>query len=293
MQWYEILIIAAVALGSYFIGNINFAGFISRLKKKDIRKMGSGNPGTMNMFRNFGIPLGLTTMILEILKGVVPAVIGWAVIGQLGFGQHEMRYGITMAYNMPRLGIYVAGFSVILGHVFPVTVKFKGGKGIATAIGVGLVAQPAVAVIALALGIGFIIWTKIGSIGSFIIISLPLAIDALVISRVYYALRDTYGVGSDVVAQHFPLVVASLALIFALFSLTIFTHRKNVVKLFNGTESKTIFFGKNKSVNQTKAKEAATLAASLETNSTSQIEGIVNEQETQAVDNMNSNKQNQ
>ena len=65
------------AVFSYFIGNINWAIFISKLKKTDIRTMGSGNPGTLNMSRNFGLKLGLLTFFLDILKGAIPTLVAF------------------------------------------------------------------------------------------------------------------------------------------------------------------------------------------------------------------------
>ncbi|MCL2797266.1 MAG: glycerol-3-phosphate acyltransferase [Firmicutes bacterium] len=254
----QFLIIILVVIGSYLLGNLNFATLITKLKRKDIRSLGSGNPGTMNMLRNFGIPLGVLTLFLDILKGAVPCILGWFLIGGIGFAPdppvqpltmsaiNEMppsfgiEYGIFLVgqWGANRLGLYVAGLSVIVGHVFPVFYKFKGGKGIASAIGVCAVAQPILAPIMLVAGITFIVFTKMGSLGSFIIISLPLGVEGFFVSQ---SLKSIY------VLNTAP-VVASLILIFLLFSLTVFTHRKNIVKLFSGTESRTVLLGKNKSV---------------------------------------------
>ena len=73
--------IIVVALLSYLAGNFNSAIAISKLKKNDIRKLGSGNPGTMNMFRNFGKGIGLLTLGLDALKGIIPCLMGWFVCG--------------------------------------------------------------------------------------------------------------------------------------------------------------------------------------------------------------------
>ena len=237
----------AVALGSYLFGNINFATLITKLKKRDIRSMGSGNPGTMNMLRNFGIPLGVLTLFLDIVKGALPCVIGWFLIGGIGFntGGAAIRFAGIFLTGGNRLGLYIAGFSVILGHVFPVFYKFKGGKGIASAIGVCAAAQPLLAPMMLAAGIIFILITKMGSLGSFVIISIPLGVEGFLVSQ---ALNQ----GS----LSAPSAVGSLALIFLLFSLTVFTHRKNIYKLFSGAESKTVLLGKNKSVKKARAAEA-------------------------------------
>lgn len=215
--------IIAVALGAYLFGNINTALIISKIKKQDIRKMDSGNPGSMNMFRNYGVILGLVTLICDAVKGAVPCILGWWILGD------------EFSFSDDRFGLYLGGLCVIIGHIFPVFLKFKGGKGIASSIGVCLVADPIVTLIMFAVGVAFIIITKMGSVTSFIIISVPLAIE---------------GFKTNTVGGYMGVVNALM--IFALFSLTLFAHRKNVVKLFRGKESKTVLFGKNKSAKRNK-----------------------------------------
>lgn len=70
-----------VAVCAYFFGNINSAILISKLKGKDIRRCGSGNPGTMNMLRTYGKLLGVLTLVLDVLKGVIPCLLGWLFMG--------------------------------------------------------------------------------------------------------------------------------------------------------------------------------------------------------------------
>lgn len=210
--------IAAVIMGSYLFGNINTALIISKIKKQDVRKMGSGNPGTMNMFRNYGVILGVVTLLCDALKGALPCLFGWWLLGE------EFSLGAD------RFGLYLGALSVIVGHIFPVFLKFKGGKGIASSIGVCLVVNPIATLITFAVGVAFILITKMGSVTSFIIISFPLAIEGFAASG-----ADGY------------MALVNGLLIFTLFSLTLFAHRKNIVKLFTGKESKTVLFGKNKS----------------------------------------------
>lgn len=208
--------IIGLIIVSYLIGNINNALIISKLKKRDVRKMGSGNPGSMNMFRNFGVKLGLLTLMLDALKGAIPCLLGWWLLGE------------PYKLGLDRLGLYIGALSVIVGHIFPVFLKFKGGKGIASSIGICLIANPIVTLIAFAVGSAFIVITKMGSITSFIIISIPLALEGFRIA--------SSGGG-----------VVEAILVFTIFGMTLFAHRKNVVKLFSGSESKTVLFGKKKS----------------------------------------------
>ena len=126
------LVLVIFAVVSYFIGNINWAILISTLRKKDIRKMGSGNPGTLNMSRNFGLKLGLLTFFLDIMKGVVPTLTAYFVLcGRGSFKGTE--------FLVVDLAIYLCGLFAVLGHIYPIIFKFKGGKGIATTIGVFIV----------------------------------------------------------------------------------------------------------------------------------------------------------
>ena len=230
MTWYlqQALIISAVVVLAYLIGNINFAIIISRIKGRDIRTFDSGNPGTMNMIRNFGKPIGAITLTCEALKGATPALIGWLVVGGIGFGDHYMRGIVLFVADTPRLGAYIAGLAVMIGHVFPVFYKFKGGKGIATAIGVGVIAQPVLAVLAFFTGFAFLAITQLGAITSFLIISTPLAVEAYLISL---------GVRNG--ALYAGYATPALVLLFVLFMFTVFTHRTNIIKLFDGTERKT------------------------------------------------------
>jgi len=236
MHWSEILIIIGVAVASYLIGNINFAVIISKILKKDIRTLDSGNPGSMNMIRNFGKVVGTITIILEVFKGAIPSLIGWLLVGGIGFAAagtvNYMRGFVLFIAGAPRLGAFIGGFFVMLGHVFPVFFKFKGGKGIATAIGVGVIAQPVITVAAFFFGFAFLAITQLGAITSFLIISIPIFLEGFLISL---AIENFVDMGGN----YFAYAVASLGLLFVLFMFTIFTHRSNIVKLFLGTEKKT------------------------------------------------------
>lgn len=201
----QILAGVLVAVCAYFIGNINNAVMISKALGRDIRKLGSGNPGTMNMIRNFGKPIGAVTLILDVLKGVVPCLLGWCFMGN----------GEFLMLGADRLGLYVGGFFAVLGHIYPAAMKFKGGKGAATIIGVCLTNQPLWTIGFFALGVAFLFVTKIGSLTSFIMISAPLTAEG-------------------VLAAGQGWLCATL--VFLMLALSIFAHRSNIVKLFGGRE---------------------------------------------------------
>ncbi|WP_237722330.1 glycerol-3-phosphate 1-O-acyltransferase PlsY [Keratinibaculum paraultunense] len=138
-----------VALISYFIGNFSSAYILGKaFQKKDIRNYGSGNAGATNALRVFGKKLGGITFILDVLKGIIAVYIGERIMG----------------YN----GKLIASIFVVLGHDWPVFLKFKGGKGVATSLGVIFLLHYPTAIICTAIGIAIIIITRYVSLGSII-----------------------------------------------------------------------------------------------------------------------------
>lgn len=190
---------------SYFIGNINWARVISRIKHGDVTKSGSGNPGTLNVWRTFGFWPGICTFLLDAVKGVIPTLVAYLTFGHIDGCSGE-------------IAMYVAGFAVILGHIFPVIFKFKGGKGIATSVGVFLVANWWVALIALVvmvLGMLVIKYASIFTIGFVIAMSV-----------VEICLCN-------------PINWVNYIFISAILLLVLWAHRGNIVRLFTGKENKT------------------------------------------------------
>jgi len=210
----HVLKIIAVVVCCYLLGNVNSALIISRIKNRDIRSEGSGNPGAMNMIRNFGAKIGILTLVLDAIKGALGCFIGWFILGDF------------MSFSGDKLGMYIGGLSVIVGHIFPVFLGFKGGKGIASSIGICFVFNPLVAAITTVTGLIFILITKMGAVTSFVIIAYPLA----------YAGYNASKSGN----------LAYALIILAIFCLTLFCHRKNLYKLFTGTENKTNLIKKRK-----------------------------------------------
>ena len=121
------LIIALTAIISYLIGSVNFSILLSKmLSGKDIRESGSGNAGATNMLRTYGKKMGVITLLLDVLKGIVVILLSRLVKNIAGTDE---IYPVIS---------YVAGVCVILGHNFPLYFGFKGGKGVATSLGVVL-----------------------------------------------------------------------------------------------------------------------------------------------------------
>ena len=135
IQYFIILIL------SYFIGSISFSIIFSRkFAGFDVREKGSKNAGTTNVLRTVGKKAGALTFLCDVLKGVLAVVIA-LIIGKLWKGTNI------------ELIQYIAGFGAILGHTYPIFFEFRGGKGVATIIGVLLMLNPQVALICLVFGI--------------------------------------------------------------------------------------------------------------------------------------------
>lgn len=117
----------------YIIGNISGAVILSvKIKKEDIRLLGSRNPGTTNMTRVFGLKLGILTFFIDSAKGFICAFIGQYIFSNV----------LNYSYENSIFVAYLAGLCVILGHNYPIVYKFRGGKGFATTIGVLIALQP-------------------------------------------------------------------------------------------------------------------------------------------------------
>ena len=133
---------------AYLIGSLNFAVIISRIKYgQDIRDFGSGNGGSTNMLRTYGRKMGALTLLCDMLKAAVACTVG------------SLCLGLTV-------GGYMAAFFCMLGHMFPVYYKFKGGKGVAVAAASMLMLNPSVFAIILVCFLVIVGGTKYVSLGS-------------------------------------------------------------------------------------------------------------------------------
>ena len=201
-------------LCGYILGNVSSAKIISRIKKDDITKHGSGNPGSMNMLRTFGFKLGLLTQFFDALKGAIPALIGFFMFG--GYSTGESAY----------IGLYIGGMSAIIGHCFPIFYKFKGGKGVATMLGMFAIAEPYWALAMFFVCFLYLIIFDYGALASFLFIT------AL-------TLVEGYKFHSNVVIS---------VILFVLYFLVWFKHRGNINRLLIGKENKVNFLDKIKKI---------------------------------------------
>ena len=206
----NVLIYALVVIGCYLLGSISPSIIISNsIAKKDIREFGSGNAGSTNMIRTFGWKIGLLTFSLDVLKGAISALICTHIAN------------ICMEGN--QLIVMLGCFAAILGHGFPVYYKFRGGKGIASTIGIFLVLMTYPAMCIIAIAFLLILITKMVSIGSIFGMLLCAASSLLF---------------TDSTAVKITIIILSL--------FTIFLHRENIRRIFSGTERK-ISFTRSKS----------------------------------------------
>lgn len=215
------VIFAAVIIGSYLIGSVNSSILLSKaIWGDDIRKSGSGNAGATNMLRTHGKLIGVFTLILDVLKGVIPTVIAWR-LGMMLTGEKFSPAASSDFWNMVCTALpYIAGFFVVVGHNFPIFFGFKGGKGVATALGAILVYDWKTGLIILAAAILIMALTRYVSLGS---------VAAGVLFAVLEAVRMIYMSDRNFISLIFAFLMAFLV---------VFRHRTNIKRLLNGTERK-------------------------------------------------------
>jgi len=188
----ELILIISI---SYLMGSIPFGLILTKIfLKKDIRKVGSGNIGTTNVLRTGNKVIGYLTLILDVLKAAIPV--------------------LYIKFNFPEL-VYISSLSAFIGHVFPIWLKFKGGKGVATYVGILFSINYILGtVFAFSWLIVFFI-SKYSSLGSIL--------SSLVIP-IFIFLNSSYD------NEYFFIIM---------FVLILYTHRENVKRLINKEESKT------------------------------------------------------
>ena len=184
-----------VGITSYIMGSIPFGFILTKIfLKKDIREIGSGNIGATNALRTGNKLVGYSTLILDIVKAIIPV--------------------IYVKINYPEL-IYIASLCAFLGHVFPIWLKFNGGKGVATYVGI-------LFSINILLGFIFVIsWSVI-----------------FLISR-YSSLSSIIGSLSVPLYLFITTEKSSVIFFITMFVLIFFTHRENIIRLKNKEECKT------------------------------------------------------
>ncbi len=205
-----------VAVIAYLIGSINFSVLISKkMAGFDVREKGSGNAGTTNMLRSVGKKAAVITLVCDILKGVVSIVIA-IIVGNI-------------AKNLDReLLLQIAGIAVVLGHTFPIFFGFKGGKGVATSLGVLLMSNWQIGLICLVFAVVLMALTRMVSLGS-CAAAVLFPVLTLFINQHYTVLTDGK---SGRVYFIYSVILAIIVL---------YNHRSNIKRILSGTENKLSF----------------------------------------------------
>jgi glycerol-3-phosphate acyltransferase PlsY len=199
-----LLDLLAIAFASYLIGSVPTGALLGRLVGVDVQAAGSGNIGATNVARTAGRKLGALTLLLDTAKGGLPVLLADAI------GTAPTNDMLLLDDASP-----IAALGVVIGHIFPATLGFRGGKGVATALGAMLVLAPAALLLPLSLFAILVATTRFVSLGSIIgILTAP--------------------VGAQL-AGYPPTTVAALA---AIAALVILRHSDNITRLRGGTENR-------------------------------------------------------
>ena len=191
----------------YLLGSVNSGIVLSRLLyHEDIRNQGSGNAGATNMLRTYGKKMGICTFLGDFVKGMLGVCIG------------RLMFGL--------LGSYIGGLFCVLGYIFPLYYKFKGGKGVATSAGMVLMTNWKVLLVLLVIFALLVYMTKYISFGS------------IMVYLLYPLLMNNMKSPTD------PSISILIAFIITIIGVVM--HRKNLKRIFDGTESKVSFNVKDK-----------------------------------------------
>jgi glycerol-3-phosphate acyltransferase PlsY len=202
-----------IAIISYLIGSINFSVIFSKkFAGFDIREKGSGNAGSTNMLRSVGKGAAALTLICDVLKGVV--AIGLAIL-----------FGNIIPDSNKELLLQIAGIMVIIGHTYPVFFGFKGGKGVATSLGVLLLSNWQIGLICLVFALAIMALTRMVSLGS-CTAAVLFPVLTLFINQHYTVLTEGK---SGNVYFIYSVILAAIVL---------FNHRENIKRIYEGTESR-------------------------------------------------------
>ena len=201
-----------VAIIAYFIGSISFSVLISKkMAGFDVREKGSGNAGSTNVLRSVGKRAALLTLLCDILKGVISILIA------IGIG--KIAKDVDKA-----LLVQIAGIAVVLGHTFPIFFGFKGGKGVATSLGILLMTNWQIGLICLVFALALMALTQMVSLGS--------CTAAVLFPVLTLFIKDHFIVSEGSNYFVFSLILAAIVL---------FNHRSNIKRMLNGTENKLSF----------------------------------------------------
>ena len=210
------IVYVIMAIIAYLIGSVNFSVIFSKkFAGFDVREKGSGNAGSTNMLRSVGKKAAALTLVCDVLKGVVAIVIAIIV-------------GNIIQDSNKELLLQIAGIAVVLGHTFPIFFQFKGGKGVATSLGILLMSNWQIGLICLVFALVLMALTRMVSLGS--------CAAAVLFPVLTLFINDHYTVLTEGKQGSTYLVYSIIMAIIVLFN-----HRSNIKRILNGTENKLSF----------------------------------------------------
>ena len=206
-----------IAIIAYALGSINFSVIISKkMAGFDVREKGSGNAGSTNMLRSVGKRAAIITLLCDILKGVVAILIA-LIVGNI-------------VKNVDRaVLVQIAGILVVVGHTFPIFYEFKGGKGVATSLGVIMMINWKIGLICLVFALVIMAFSRMVSMGS---------VGAAILFPVLTLFMNTNFIVKTSGMKYFIFSVI-------LAGIVVFNHRANIKRIANGTENKLSFKNTN------------------------------------------------
>ena len=201
-----------VGIVAYLLGSISFSVIISKkMAGFDVREKGSGNAGATNMLRSVGAKAAVLTLLGDLLKGVV-AILFATIVG-------------AIAKNTDKaLLVQIAGILVVIGHTFPIFFGFKGGKGVATSLGVILMTNWKIGLICLVFALVLMALTKIVAMGS---------VGAAILFPILVLFMHTNFTISDGSSYFIYSIILAV--------IVVFNHRSNIQRILNGNENKLSF----------------------------------------------------
>ena len=210
------IVYVIMAIIAYLIGSINFSVIFSKkFAGFDVREKGSGNAGTTNMLRSVGKKAAALTLVCDILKGVIAIVIA-IILGNMIEGLNK------------ELLLQIAGVAVVLGHTFPIFFQFKGGKGVATSLGILLMSNWQIGLICLVFAIVLMALTRMVSLGA--------CAAAVLFPVLTLFINDHYTVLTEGKQGNVYLVYSIILAVIVLYN-----HRNHIKRILNGTENKLSF----------------------------------------------------
>ena len=215
------LLLAIIVILSYLVGSVPNSIIVSKMVRGiDIRQHGSGNAGGTNVMRVLGWRYGMFVIVVDAVKGIIAVLL----IARLHYG--PLPFNNVSPFDDFTLVQIIAGVAAVIGHIWTVFAEFKGGKGIATALGMLMMLITFEMLVAIGVFLIVVTISKYISLGSLVAaLSIPLSL----------ILRE------NVLHDHINGYNTILPFVIFLTLLVIFTHRKNLVRIFNGTENKFSF----------------------------------------------------